>query len=116
MNPKELLTLQIIHVSSVLVLAAYTFYACAAAMETRKRVLMISGLASLFILLTGIRMWQGVYQFHAMGWVILKLVAWLGISALTGMAYRKREKAGMFIGITLTLAVLAVVMVYAKPF
>ncbi|HVU36243.1 MAG TPA: hypothetical protein VHE61_22590 [Opitutaceae bacterium] len=115
MSPSELNLLHVIHVGSVIALIAYTFYAFAAAPETRKRVMIGTGIASLLVLLTGIRMWQGMFNFAFMGWVIVKLVCWLGLSALTGMAYRKREKAAMFMTLALVLAVIALVMVYWKP-
>ena len=115
MNPKELIALHAVHVIALIVMLGYSFFALAAAPDTRKRVLMITGVASLVVLLTGVRMWQGMFGFAAMAWIIVKLVCWLVLSALTGVAYRKREKAGALAGIMLLLAALAVVMVYAKP-
>ncbi|HUR57897.1 MAG TPA: hypothetical protein VM029_09320 [Opitutaceae bacterium] len=115
MNPKELIALHAGHVIAVLVMLAYSFFALAAAPESRKRVLMITGIASLVVLLTGARMWQGMFGFAAMAWIIVKLVCWLLLSGLTGMAYRKRDKAGALAGVMLLLAAIAVVMVYAKP-
>jgi len=115
MNSAELHSLHIIHVLSVLVLIGTTFFACAAPAETRKRVLMWSGIASLVVLLTGFRLWQGLYGMVGI-WAIVKLVCWLGISAFGGVAYRRREKAKLWIALTLALAALALVMVYVKPF
>ena len=46
-------TYHILHVSSLLVLFGYTFYAFAAPAETRKRVLVITGIASLLVLIGG---------------------------------------------------------------
>jgi CDP-diglyceride synthetase len=116
MNPHELDTLHVLHVSSVLVLLAYTFFAFAGAPETRKRVLMITGIASLLVLLTGVRLWQGVYSFHFFAWIAIKLVCWLGLSALSGIAYRKRAHANTLMLVALALAITAVAMVYVKPF
>ena len=116
MNASELNALHIIHVASVVVLIAYTFFAFAGASETKKRVMMITGIASVLALLTGIRMWQGMFSFHAFGWIIVKLFCWLGLSALTGMAYRKRDQANTLMVVALVLAVVALVMVYVKPF
>ena len=76
---------------------------------------MASGIASLLMLLTGIRLWQGLYQFSG-GGVIVKLVCWLGLSALTGIAYRRRGIAGMLGAITIALATVALYMVYFRPF
>jgi hypothetical protein len=115
MNPSELNGLHIIHVLSAIGLISATFYACAGSPETRKKTLMWSGIATLLVLLTGIRMWQGLYGF-AGGWAIVKLVCWLGLSAFTGLAYRKRDRASLWIILTAVLSAVALVMVYVKPF
>jgi hypothetical protein len=106
----------VLHVASVLILAAYTFFAFAAAADTRKRVLMITGIATLLVLLTGIRMWQGMYSFTNLGWIWVKIVCWVGLSALSGLAYRKRNLTNMLMVVGLLLAVVALVMVYYRPF
>ncbi len=116
MNPHELNLLHVLHVAAVVVLVAYTFLGFAGAPETRKRVLIATGIASLLVLLTGIRMWQGMLGFAMQGWIIVKLVAWLALSALTGVAYRKRGAVGTLTWIVLGLAVIALVMVYYRPF
>jgi hypothetical protein len=116
MNQAENNALHVVHVAAVVILIAYTFFGFAGAPETRKRVLAITGVASLLVLLTGIRMWQGLYSFGALGWVIVKLVCWLGLSALTGMAYRKRDKVNALMIVALVLTLAALVMVYIRPF
>ena len=115
MNPAEYSALHIIHVFSAIVLVATVFYACAGAPETRKKVLMFSGIASLLVLLTGIRMWQSFYNFSG-GWAVVKIVCWLGLSAFGGLAYKRRAKAGLWIMLSLVLSLVALVMVYVKPF
>jgi len=115
MNPSELNTLHIVHVLSVLGLTGATFYAFAGAPESRKRVLMWSGIASLLVLLTGVRMWQAEYQFHG-GWVVVKLFCWLGLSAIGGIAYKRRGATGLLLLITLALLATALAMVYVRPF
>jgi len=116
MNPHELNFLHLLHVTGVLVMIGFTFFAFAGPAETKKRVLAITGIASLLVLLTGIRMWQGLFGFGALGWIVVKLVCWLGLSAITGMAYRKREKANALMIVVLVLAIVALAMVYLKPF
>ncbi len=116
MNPAESNVLHLLHVAALFVLAGYTFYAFAAAPETRKGVLITTGIATLVALLTGIRMWQGLFGFAMMGWIIVKVVCWLGFSALSGLAYRRREKAQLLMSIGAVLLVVAVSMVYLKPF
>jgi hypothetical protein len=105
----------ILHVTSVLVLTGYTFYAFAAPPETRKRVLMISGIASVLALIAGFGL-QAKLSYGFPGWLIVKLVCWLGISALAGIGYRRRGAAGALAAITILLTFIAVLMVYLKPF
>lgn len=112
MNPS---VYYIIHVVSVLVLTAYTFYAFAAPAETRKRVLMISGIASILALVGGFGL-QAKLHYGFPGWLIVKIVCWLGLSALTGIGYRRRGAVGALSLVAILLVVVAVVMVYTKPF
>ena len=114
-SPFELNLLHVLHVASLVVVIAYTFYAFAAAPETRKGVMIGTGIATLIALLTGIRVWQGMFNFALMGWIVVKILCWLGISGLTGMAYRRRDKAAVLMTVILLLAVVALVMVYWKP-
>lgn len=116
MNIHELNTLHILHVLSAIVLMGWTFYAFAAPPETRKKVMIWTGVASLLILLTGVRMWQALHLFVVSGWIVIKIFCWLGLSALAGIAYRRREKTGLLAWIALVLAATAVAMAYVKPF
>jgi hypothetical protein len=105
----------ILHVSAVVVLTAYTFYAFAAPAETRKSVMMITGIASLVALVAGFGLQAKVVQSFP-GWLIVKMVCWLGLSALAGFGYRRRGAAGTLAVLALLFAVIAIVMVYTKPF
>jgi hypothetical protein len=112
----EYQTLHVLHVFSALILTGYTFYAFAGpAANTRRAVLIITGIASLLIALTGVRMWQSIYGFAPLLWVFVKIICWLGVSAFAGMAYRRREKVGLFTTIALVLLFIAVSMVYFQP-
>ena len=116
MNPHEYSALHILHVASVLILFGFTFYAFAAPAESRKKVMIWTGVANLLIVLTGIRMWQALYGFNPFGWIIVKLIGWLALAAFAGLAYRRREKVGLWRGLSILIAIVAVVMVYAQPF
>ncbi len=116
MNPHELVFLHILHVVSVLLLTGFTFMAFVAPPETRKRMLMITGGATAAVFLTGLRMWQGVYGFAPLGWIIVKLACWLGFSAVAGLAYRRRDLTPLLMLAGVGLLAVAVAMVYAKPF
>jgi len=61
-------------------------------------------------------MWQSLFSFHLFGWIVVKLVCWLGLSAITGIAYRKRELTNTLMVVTLLLAITAVAMAFLKPF
>lgn len=105
----------ILHLVSLFVLAGYTFYAFAAAPETRKRVMMITGIASLLALVGGFGL-QAKLAIGWPGWLIVKLVCWLGLSALAGFGYRRRGAAGTLAVVAIALVLVAVVMIYTRPF
>jgi hypothetical protein len=116
MSPNEFNLLHILHVSGVLILISFTFLAFAGAPETRRRVVSAAGLGSLLVLATGFRMWQAQFSFALAGWVLVKIVCWLAVSAFAGLGYRRRAKAGLFAVLSILLAVTAVTMAYLKPF
>jgi uncharacterized membrane protein SirB2 len=116
MNLSELSTLHVLHVSAALVLVGYTFYALAAPPEARKRVMIWTGSAAIVMLLTGVRMWQELYGFAPARWLVVKIVCWLGLAGLSGVAFRKRQAAGLFSWLAILFAVTAVAMAYLKPF
>lgn len=107
----------VIHVFSLAALIGYSFYAFALpAPETKKRVMMVTGIASLLMLVAGFGLIHAMGYSMKSGWIWVKFACWLGLSALPGLAYRRREKAGLFIVIALVLVLIAVAMVYYKPF
>jgi hypothetical protein len=108
-------TYLILHLASIIVLLGYTFYAFAAPAETRKRVLMITGIAALLVLVSGWGMRERMHLGFP-GWIIVKLVCWLGLSSIAGIAYRKRAMADLLMMIAFFLAITAVAMVYVRPF
>ncbi|KAB2643784.1 MAG: hypothetical protein DVB35_07875 [Verrucomicrobia bacterium] len=116
MSPGEIYSLHIVHIFSVMLLIGTTFYAFAGAPETKKRIAMYSGMAALLIVLTGVRMWQAQFGFALAGWIVLKLICWLGISAMAGLAYRRREQVRLWITLTCLFSAVAVIMAYVKPF
>lgn len=112
----EYQALHFLHILGGLLLVAYTFYAFAGpAQDTKKKVMIITGIANLLILLSGIRMWQSIWGFQPMLWVIVKIVCWLGLAGFAGVAYRRREKAGTFATISVLLLVVIVAMAYFQP-
>ncbi len=104
----------IVHVFSVLVLTGFTFYAFAAPAETRKKVMMITGVASLLALVGGFGLLAKLHNNQFAPWVIVKIVCWLGLSGLAGIGYRKRDKAGLFMAVVLALVFVALYAVYTR--
>ena len=106
-----------LHVFFVILLIGFTFKAFAAPRpELRRRSLMVTGILSLIVLVAGFGLISKLgYSFTA-GWVILKLVAWLGVAALGGIVFRQPGKAGIFGLIVTALVAMAVYAVYFKPF
>ena len=107
----------LLHLFSLFVLTAHTYMAFAnPAPENRKRTLMITGIASLLVLVSGFGLFSKLYQNHWAGWIVVKLVCWLLLSALAGLAYRKAHLRGLLSFLGLTFLLIALIMVYLKPF
>ncbi|WP_221032551.1 DUF1516 family protein [Actomonas aquatica] len=105
----------VLHLLSLIVLTGGTFYGFAGPAESRKKVMIFTGIASLLMLISGVGLLHKLsYGFP--GWAIVKIVCWLGLAGLAGIGYRKRDKAGLFMTIILALVFVALVMVYQRPF
>jgi len=105
----------ILHVTSILALTGYTFYAFAAPESTRKRVMMITGIFSLLALVGGFGL-KAKLGHGWPGWLIVKIVCWFALSALAGFGYRRRGAATALGVIAVAIAFIAIVMVYTRPF
>lgn len=106
----------ILHVFSMITVIGGTFYAIAAPAETRKSTLAITGIASLLALIAGVGLMHKL-GYAWSGWTFVKIACWLGLSALGGIAYRRRSVCPcIYKGIVLGLTLIALVMVYQKPF
>jgi hypothetical protein len=110
----------VLHVFSLLILTGFTFYAFAAPAEARKKVLIITGIASLLMFISGfglITKLMGTGQGLWPLWVWIKLVAWLGVSALAGIAFRRRAAAPVLMRVLIVLLFVALYAVYfMNPF
>ncbi|QYM80713.1 hypothetical protein K0B96_08975 [Horticoccus luteus] len=108
---------QILHLFCLFVLTAQTFMAFANPLpENRKRTMMITGIAALLVLVSGFGMIAKVYHNHFAGWMVVKLVCWAGLSAMAGFAYRRPQWRAKLAFTALLLVLIALVMVYVKPF
>lgn len=105
-----------LHIAGVILLTGFTFYAFAGPnVKTKKWVLGLAGLASLIVLVSGFAM-QAKGSWGWPGWILIKIVAWLGISAFGGVAYRRRGLAGVLMLVTIVFVVAAAWAVIYKPF
>lgn len=110
MNP---LFYSLLHVFALFVLTAHTFMAFAnPAPENRKRTMMITGGASLLVLISAGGLMAKLGYSWGSPWVIVKLVCWLLLSGLAGMVYRRPERRGLLAFGALALILIALVMVY----
>ena len=50
------------------------------------------------------------------GWVLVKVACWLILTMAAGFAYRRPQKAGAIAALSAVAILVAVVMVYTKPF
>lgn len=106
----------ILHVFSLLVLTAHTFMAFAnPAPENRRRTLIVTGIASLLMVVSGFGLIARVYQNHVFGWMMVKIACWFLFTLLAGIAYRRPLLRGKLALVGLTLLLVALVMVYLKP-
>lgn len=106
----------IVHVFSVLILTGYTFYAFGnPAPEGRRTVLMMTGIASLLILITGFGLIAKMGYSMTQLWIGLKIVVWLALSAIAGIAYRRRQIVKLLTVIASALLLVALYAVYVKP-
>ncbi len=103
----------LIHVTSVILLSSVTFAAFAAPNpDNRRTFLMISGVLSLLVFLTGF----GILGGAPPGWAIVKVVCWLVLSGLTGMAFRMTGQIPMLRAVAAVVILIAVAMVIYRPF
>ena len=107
---------QVLHVTTVLLLSGVTFAAFAAPHpDNRRTYLMMSGVLSLLVFLTGFGT-MGMMGLGVPGWAIVKVVCWLVLSGLTGMAFRMTGQIRMLATVAVVAIVIAVAMVTYKPF
>ena len=107
---------QVLHLTSVLLLSGVTFAAFAAPHpDNRRTYLMMSGVLSLLVFLTGFGT-MGMMELGMPGWAMVKVVCWLALSGLTGMAFRMTGQIRMLATVAVVAIVVAVAMVTYKPF
>ena len=113
----KLLFYKLLHLFALIVQTAHTFMAFANPDTTnRMRTLIVTGIASLLMLITGFGMLAIEKIPFTTGWVIVKFVCWLGLGSLAGVVYRKAHLRGLLSFVSLSLILVALVMVLFRPF
>lgn len=106
----------VLHVIAGFVLVAFTFSAFANPRpERRGFVMMITGVASLVMVVAGFGL-QAKLHLGFPGWLIAKIVCWLALSAMAGIAFRRPGLASIFSLVATALVAAAVFCVYMRPF
>ena len=106
----------LIHVTAVILLSSVTFAAFAASNpDDRRKFLMTSGVLSLLVFMTGFGA-MGMMGLGFPGWAMVKVVCWLVLSGLTGMAFRMTGQIPMLRAVAAVVILIAVAMVIYKPF
>ncbi len=112
MDPK---IYSLIHVFSILMLSGSIFYIAANPQKHKKAKMMaINGIVGLIALVGAFGLIAKLGYEYTAGWIIVKLVVWLFLMALAGMAYKK-PKGFVLSSLIVSLGV-ALYMVYFKPF
>ena len=105
----------ILHLAALFFLFGITCAAFAApAPERRKKYLMWSGICSLLVFVSGFAM-LGMLKIGFPLWVTVKLLCWLILSALAGVAYRMKEKIPALTVTAGVVVFVAIAMVTLKP-
>lgn len=104
-----------LHVFSIMLLTGATLYVAANPQKHKKgKMMAITGILSLLALVGGAGMMAVMKYSWGTPWIIVKIVCWLALSAMAGMAYRKSKS--MVVAGTILAAGIGVYMVYFRPF
>ncbi len=106
-----------LHVASAFLLAAVTFKVLAKPdPATRKRNVLVAGLFAFIMLVGGFGAQARGGWSLTDGWLIAKIVCWIVLAALVGLAYRRPNQIGALVWASRLAVLIAVYMVYFKPF
>lgn len=105
---------QVLHVASMVLLTAFLFQAFANPdPKNRKKNMMATGVFATLVLIGGF----GLVATMKLGfpwWIIVKLVCWLGLASISGMAYRKPQRIPLLTVVAIALILTAIIAVYFR--
>ncbi len=105
---------QLLHVGAMVLLTAFIFQTFANPdPKNKKRTGMITGILALVMLIGGFGLLT-VLRTGFPWWVIVKLVCWFGLVAISGLAYRKPERIPLLTALASALILIAIGSVYFR--
>lgn len=105
---------QVLHVGSMVLLTAVVFQAFANPDPSRRKSTMCAiGCLALAMLVGGFGL-VATMKVGFPGWVIIKLVCWFGLMAISGMGYRKPERIPFLTVMAGVLLLTAITTVYFR--
>lgn len=103
---------QVLHVASMVLMTGFLFQAFANPdPKNKKKSSILIGILGLLMLVGGFGL-VAVQQVGFPWWVIVKLVCWLGLVAMSGLACRKPERIPILTGAAIALILAAITAVY----
>ena len=106
----------VIHVVSIILMTGYIFRAFTNPAPSEKKINMIATHTLAMLALIGGFGLLAKLKYGFPGWVIVKVLCWIGLVALASMVYKKKHLTGLFSLITIVIVIIAVIMVYVRPF
>lgn len=105
---------QVLHVASMVLMTGFLFQAFANPdPRNKKKSSILIGSLGLLMLIGGFGL-VSVLHVGFPWWVIVKLVCWFGLVAMSGLAYRKPERIPILTGVAIALILVAIVAVYSS--
>ncbi|HUG09966.1 MAG TPA: hypothetical protein VMM36_03080 [Opitutaceae bacterium] len=111
---------QVLHVASVLFLTATIFAIFAGAPESKRKMLsMLVGVLTVLALVGGFGLATALHGLPNPAnwpfWMWGKVVCWLGLAAIGGMAWKRRGNPAPFIALVILFVLVALILVYTRP-
>ena len=103
---------EVLHVASMVLMTGFLFQAFANPdPKNKKKSGILIGSLALLMLIGGFGL---VATLHVglPWWVIVKVVCWLGLVAISGLGYRKPERIPLLTGVAIALILVAITTVY----
>jgi hypothetical protein len=105
---------QWLHVGAMVLLTAFIFQTFANPdPKNKRRTGIITGILALVALIGGFGLLT-VMKTGFPWWIIVKLVCWFGLVAISGLAYRKPERIPVLTAVAIVLVLTAVATVYFR--